>query len=244
MKQVRVVLVEPEGAMNIGFVARTCMNFGVEELYIVNPKASLEEARRYSAKAVGLLEKSVIVNTLDEALEGGDIIVATSAKGYSEGDYVRQAVPVREFVEKMVTGKEKIILLFGRESTGLTREEIKKAQVLVTIPANPVYPVLNLSHAVAIILYELWMKLSSIQYNVPPPAPPNKIDEIITLFGELVKKLRLHETKAERIHHIIRSILYRSRLSEYEARLLMYLLRKTLRGLESIEDSLYSESGD
>ncbi|WFO76304.1 RNA methyltransferase [Desulfurococcaceae archaeon MEX13E-LK6-19] len=230
--------------MNIGFVARTCMNFGVEELYIVNPKASLEEARRYSAKAVGLLEKSVIVNTLDEALEGGDIIVATSAKGYSEGDYVRQAVPVREFVEKMVTGKEKIVLLFGRESTGLTREEIKKAQVLVTIPANPVYPVLNLSHAVAIILYELWVKLSNIQCNVPPPAPPNKINEIITLFDELVKKLRLHETKAERIHHIIRSILYRSRLSEYEARLLVYLLRKTLRGLESIEDSLYGESRD
>lgn len=244
MKQVRVILVEPEGSMNIGFTARTCMNFGVEELYIVNPKASLVEAKRFSAKARDLLERAVVVEDIDDAIKGVDIVVATSAKGYSEGDYIRQAIPVRDFVEKMVTGREKIALLFGRESTGLTREEIRRAHVLVTIPGNPMYPVLNVSHAVAIILYELWMKLSRIQQNVPPPAPPERIEELISLFDEISMELRLHQTKAERIHHVVRSILYRSRLSEYEARLLIYLTRKILRGLRGVETGIHGKPGD
>ncbi|MEM4115896.1 MAG: TrmH family RNA methyltransferase, partial [Saccharolobus sp.] len=65
---IRVVLVEPEGEYNIGFIARLCKNFSVDELYIVNPKASISEALRFSALAKDVLEKAKIVNIFDEAI--------------------------------------------------------------------------------------------------------------------------------------------------------------------------------
>jgi rRNA methylase len=79
---VRVVLVGVEGAVNLGVIARTCVNFGVKELYLVNPVASLEEALRYSARGRELLSNAVIVNNLEKALEGVDVSAATSAIGF------------------------------------------------------------------------------------------------------------------------------------------------------------------
>lgn len=233
MNKIRVVLVEPEGAINVGFVARACLNFGVKELYLVNPKADLVEARRYAANAVSFLEQAVVVDSISEAVKDVDLTVATSAIGYSEGDHVRQAVSLRDFIENMLRGDEKIALLFGRESTGLTREELKKADVLITIPASPVYPTLNLSHAVVVVLYEFWMKYSySLSRNVPPSAPREIIEEILSLVKNVLEKTGIHKSKIGRINHIIKSIVFRSRLSEYEARTLIYTLRKILRGLE------------
>ncbi len=231
--KIRVVLVEPEGSVNLGFIARTCMNFGVSELYLVNPKASIEEALNYVAKAKDMLLNAVIVDSIDKAVKDVELIIATTARGYSPKDYVRQAVPLREFVENMLTGKEYIAILFGRESTGLTREELLKADVLVTIPADPKYPVLNLSQSVAIVLYELWMKERyGLSENIPPLASREELELIMKLFDDIIKRLEIHENKATRIRRIIHSIIFRSRLSVDEAKTLEYLLRKVIRRLE------------
>ncbi len=226
--RVRVVLVGVEGAVNLGFVARTCVNFGVEELYLVKPQASIEEALRYAAKAKNYLQNAVIVDDLEEAIRGVDLVAATTAKGFSVGDTLRQAVPIRNFIDE-ITGKvDYLAVLFGRESTGLTREELSKADVLVTIPANPEYPVLNLSQAVAVVLWELWNIKGLEAKNIPPPAPREEIDFILQLIREVSKYTIIHEEKIERVMEIWRKVIYRSRLSVYEARLIVYWVRKLL----------------
>ncbi len=229
--RVRVVLVGVEGPVNLGLVARTCVNFGVDELYLVSPIASIDEAFLYAARAREYLARARIVDSIDEAIAGSDLVVATTGKGYSRGDYVRQAIDLRSFVNLLKElGLGLVTVLFGRESTGLTRGELLKADYLVTIPANPDYPILNLSQAVAIVLYELWLlKSSGLSSNVAPRAPRSEIESISMLYSELVDRVISDPGKALRIKRVIVRILYRSMPSVYEARLLKYFVRRVLR---------------
>ncbi|MEM0373128.1 MAG: tRNA (cytidine-2'-O-)-methyltransferase TrmJ [Sulfolobaceae archaeon] len=157
---IRVILVEPEGAYNVGFVARLCKNFEVNELYLVRPKINIEEAIRFSAKGREILERARIVNSYEEAISDLDLKIATSSIADNEGDVLRSSIKPWELVN-LIDDKKRVGLIFGRESVGLTRDEIYKADFLLFIPANPSYPVLNLSHAVGIILYEIWKNKNS-----------------------------------------------------------------------------------
>jgi TrmH family RNA methyltransferase len=228
---IRVVLVGIEGAVNLGVIARTCVNFNVEELYLVKPVASIEEAMHYAAHGRDLLSSSIIVESLDEAIRGVDVSVATSAKGYSEGDVLRQAISIGEFVEEIVPKAGKIALVFGRESTGLTREELAKLDFLVSIPANPEYPVLNVSQAVAIFLWEIWKKQGVKPVNIPPRATRDDIDKITSLLSEITSIVVSSRDKVDRCSRVLRRVIYRSMLSSYEARVILYWARRTLRKL-------------
>lgn len=227
---VRIVIVEPEGSINIGFIARLCMNFGVDELYLVNPKASIEEALEYASKARDFLLNNVIVKTsIDDAIRDVDLIIATTGKGSGKGDYLRQAISLKDFISIIKQrAPRSMAVLFGRESTGLTRKELSLADYLVTIPASPKYPILNLSHAVAIILYELFIYREMYADNIPPRASKDKLMEINRLVDELTAKV-VHKDKAYRLGYVFKTVIGRGMPSEYEARQIIYLLRKVLR---------------
>jgi tRNA/rRNA methyltransferase len=225
---VRVVLIGIEGAVNLGFIARTCMNFNVNELYLVNPRASITEALRYSAKASNYLLNAKIVSDLMNAIQDVDLVVATTAKGYSVGDVIRQAIPLRDFIGLIRGRIEKLAILFGRESTGLTREELSVADILVTIPANPEYPVLNISQAVAIVLWELWNIRGFKAENIPPPATRDELYKLLGLFEEVSRRAIINEEKVRRVMEIWKKIILRSRLSAYEVKLVEYWIRKIL----------------
>ncbi|RLG77960.1 MAG: rRNA methyltransferase [Thermoprotei archaeon] len=152
----RVVLVEPEGEINLGFILRLCRNFAVRELYLVNPRIDpfSEEVRRFAARGAEFIDRKrvIVVGSLSEALRGVEVSGCTTALVSSGGDVLRHALSIEEFVD-IVKNREKVALVFGRESVGLTREELSTCTYTVHIPANPEYPTLNLSHAVAIALY-------------------------------------------------------------------------------------------
>ncbi|AEB96092.1 tRNA (cytidine-2'-O-)-methyltransferase TrmJ [Metallosphaera cuprina] len=151
---IRVILVEPEGEYNVGFIARLCKNFDVDQLYIVNPKCDLDKAKQFSAKGNTFLERAKVVDKLEDAIEDLDLKISTSSIADSKGDMLRKSMAPWEI--SSLIGRRQVGLVFGRESVGLTREEIAMTDIMVFIPANRDYPVLNLSHAVSIILYELW----------------------------------------------------------------------------------------
>ncbi|WP_440058945.1 RNA methyltransferase [Thermogladius sp. 4427co] len=230
---VRVVLVGVEGAFNLGVVARTCMNFGVEELYLVNPRADLNEALNYAARAREYLSKAVIVDDLKKALEGVDLSASTSDEGFARGDPLRQALPLGDFVEMVKSkGFNRVAIVFGRESTGLTREEIASTDILVTIPASPTYPALNLAQAVAIVLWELWKARSTQPANIPPAASRESLEKLAEAFDSLVDKAISPEDKRKRIKTVARRVVFKSNLSDLEAKILLYLVKKIERKLE------------
>lgn len=229
MVGVRVVLVGIEGPVNLGLIARTCVNFNVREIYLVNPVVNIEDALKYAARGRDLLLESIIVNDLEEALRGVDVSVATSAIGYSESDVLRQAISIDEFVDVVLPRVDRLALIFGRESTGLTRSELEKADFLVTIPANPEYPVLNISQAVAIFLWEIWRKRGLKPVNLPPRASREELGKVISSLRELLVQTIPDREKRDRCLLVVRRLIYRSRPSVYEAKVLYYLTRKILR---------------
>mgnify|MGYP001417401963 CR=1 FL=1 len=162
MKNIKIILVEPIGPINIGSVARVCANFGVKELRLVAPQCDPNEisARKMALKGIKLLENALFFSTLLDAIQDCDRIIATCGR-IDHG--VIPLYSTKNALKWLVEGslKEKVAIVFGREDRGLTNEELLLAQKVVSISTSPDYPSLNLSHAVAIVLYEL----TNIDYN-------------------------------------------------------------------------------
>lgn len=153
---VRIVLVEPEGRMNFGQVLRLSRNFGIDDICVVNPKFDIHdpEVVDFAAGGSTLLGKVKVVDNLEKCLEGVSISICTTSIAGSSDDPLRQAVSPRA-IRWLVPPGSKIALVFGRESVGLTRSELSACSLVSTILTPSDYNVLNISHAVALYLYEI-----------------------------------------------------------------------------------------
>ena len=154
----RIVLVEPQHPGNVGAVARAMANFGLTDLAMVNGCELADESYARSKSGRPVLENSRRYKTIEEAIANCDIAVGTSGIT-PEGDKRWFRAPENvEKINDIITERENPALLFGRENYGLYREELALCETTITIPTNPEYPVLNLSHAVSIVLYEIKRK--------------------------------------------------------------------------------------
>jgi TrmH family RNA methyltransferase len=151
-----VVLVGISNPGNLGAIARGMANFNVSKLVLVNPKCSPQDidALVRSKQGHELLKKAKIVNSLENV--NADYLIATTAKLGTDYNIPRSPLSPEQLAKKISKVKAKFALVFGRESDGLTNDEILKCDFSVTIPSNPKYPTLNLSHAVLIMLYEIF----------------------------------------------------------------------------------------
>ena len=233
---VRVVLVEPKKDENVGAVARVMKNFGFYSLYIVGDSVG-EKAFYVAYHAEDVLEKCKFVRTLEEAIAGSHIVVGTTAKTASENNVLRNFVEP-ERLREIVEGKNGILtLVFGREDFGLLNEELRKCDFIVHIPANPAYPVLNLSHAVAVVLYEL---SKSSRKNVERVAGSNAVklasveekEKLLAHFREFLERVEAREHRVERTLLVLKRIFGRAGITSREVRTLHGMLRKALRALE------------
>jgi len=154
--RVRIVLVSPEGRINFGFILRLAKNFNVDEICVVNPQFNIrdDEVLEFAAKAKDVVNKVRVTGSLIECLSGVLISVCTTAKMNLEGDVLRQGVAIDE-LPYVLPRQGLIALVFGRESTGLTRNELQQCDIISSIETGSEYNVLNLSHAVALYLYEV-----------------------------------------------------------------------------------------
>jgi TrmH family RNA methyltransferase len=146
---VSIIFVEPESPGNIGSIARCMKNFGARPLILVNP-CSLQGAEKMAMHAEDILTNVVTVPTFVDALALVDITVATTSV---TSGIVRNAV-TPEALQHM-TGNVGIVI--GRESNGLTTEEIEQCDLVVSIPASEEYPVLNAASACCILLYHVFV---------------------------------------------------------------------------------------
>ncbi|ABG52913.1 RNA methyltransferase, TrmH family, group 1 [Trichodesmium erythraeum IMS101] len=151
--QIRIVLVEAKGPLNVGSVARIMKNMGLNHLVLVNPQCDPygAEARQMAVHGVEILEKATIVPTLPEALKGCHRAIATTSLDRSLPTHLenpKHSLP-------WLLGYSGA-LIFGREDRGLTNVELNYAQRFVRIQSDDSYPSLNLAQAVAICCYELY----------------------------------------------------------------------------------------
>jgi tRNA/rRNA methyltransferase len=156
MPEIAIILVEPLHEGNVGFTARVMKNFGFTDLVLVNPCSLGEEARARSMHAFDVLDKARVLS-LDEVFGESHLTIATTGE-LSRSVCKSMRMPYyspRELREQVRDLEGRVSILFGREDRGLSNGEVERCDMVCTIPSSPDYPILNLSHAVGILCYEL-----------------------------------------------------------------------------------------
>ncbi|MDM5134134.1 tRNA (cytosine(32)/uridine(32)-2'-O)-methyltransferase TrmJ [Aeromonas salmonicida] len=157
LDQIRIVLVNTSHTGNMGSAARAMKTMGLTRLVLVDPQTLPDDsAHALAAGASDVLANARIVSTLDEAIADCGLVIGTSARSRTLS---WPMLDPREAGEKAVGEgmKHPVALVFGRERTGLTNDELQKCHYHVAIPANPEYSSLNLAMAVQTICYEVRM---------------------------------------------------------------------------------------
>jgi len=230
-----VILVEPEYAGNLGFIARVLKNFDGRRLIMVSPKCNIEEAYIYAAHARDVIESAIILDSYIEALSMVDFTVGTTSK--VGGDYNVLRIPI---TPRMLAGAVKnftgeVGIIFGRESRGLTNMELELCDLIVSIPSSRHYRALNISHAVAIILYELYLAAKHRGYMEFREASKIEKRMLIEYFDKLLERIEYHPFKKRIASIIFKHIIGRAFISGREAHTLMGVFRKTLMKLRENE---------
>lgn len=154
-----IVLVEPQLGENIGMVARAMANFGLSELRLVAPRDGWpsDKARAAASKADHVIDGAVVYDTLEEAIADLNFVYATTARMRDGFKPVRSPIVAAKTLKAKYENGEKVGILFGREKSGLSNEQVALADEIVTFPVNPAFASLNIAQAVLLMSYE-WMK--------------------------------------------------------------------------------------
>ncbi|MCF6437207.1 tRNA (cytosine(32)/uridine(32)-2'-O)-methyltransferase TrmJ [Pseudoalteromonas sp. MMG022] len=167
LEDIRIVLVNTSHSGNIGSVARAMKTMGLSKLYLVDPACEVDShASALAAGATDVLGNATVVSELSEAIEECALTIGTSARSRTLS---WPMVEPRECAQKLVSGSETgpVALVFGRENSGLTNEELQLCNYHVCIPANPQYSSLNLAMAVQTLTYETRMAFLDCQEKQP-----------------------------------------------------------------------------
>jgi tRNA/rRNA methyltransferase len=153
----KVILVEPNGPLNVGSVARLCSNFEVDELRIVSPKCDIFslESKKMALKGQKFLDNCNIFYNLENAIFDCDLVLASCGRiDVSKDSFFESSEDIFNWT-KSFKKINNLAIIFGREDSGLTNGELLLANKTFNIPTSKNNPSLNLSHAVSIALYEL-----------------------------------------------------------------------------------------
>lgn len=227
---ISVVLIEPEHPGNIGSVARAMANFGFENLVIVNPNCAIDgEVLKLAKHADGVVKKAKV--TTAKVLSEFDYKIATTSQLGTDFNLTRTPIAPEQLAEIMPKNKKSnIALIFGREGEGLHNDEIEQCDFVVAIPTSKKYPTMNLSHSVAVVLYELSKKIldKNISSHITPISDAEKT-QIMKMFDNVLVKLKFRtEQKRETQRKVWKRMISKSFLSKREAYALMGLLRKMI----------------
>ncbi|RDE16485.1 MAG: rRNA methyltransferase [Candidatus Thorarchaeota archaeon] len=237
-----IVLVQPETPGNVGFVARAMANFGISNLSIVgaDPRED-EQARIYSVHALDILESAEIFPDLPSALEGTHVAWAATARAGGNLSVTRAVVSLTELPDP-TSLNGKVALVFGRESSGLTNEEIDACDLVFSIPTSARYPSINLSHAVAVTLYDLFVRYVPKRKQAlsgARPATRQERDQVCKFIDEVMDCLPIPEHRKPIMKRVFRNLLSRSYITGREA-FTMTGFARVLRDLVLEKDKDYS----
>lgn len=227
-----MVLVEPKYGGNVGAVARVMMNFDIETLYLVNPCPLDDECYARSMHASSLLNNARIFSSFKDATKDLDFLVATSSiDTESEKKHLRNPIFLPEFSKQIYSIEGKVGLLFGREDYGLFNEEIAVSDLMVKIPASDRYHSMNLSHAVGVVLYQLYLERTEL------PVKRRNLDHVekehlFDAFKKLLDAINYPEHKKEKTKVMFRRMISRSLPSKWEYHTLMGVIRTAAQRLE------------
>ncbi|MDG2526427.1 RNA methyltransferase [Stenotrophomonas sp. HITSZ_GD] len=233
---IRFVLVGTQHPGNIGAAARAMKTMGLGRLVLVAPeKAPDDEAYRRSAGAEDVLDGAPVHATLAEAVADCTLVLGCTAR--SRRVQLEELLPAdaaQRAVAHAATPAE-VAVVFGRERTGLTNEELQLCHVAVHIPSDPAFSSLNLAAAVQVLAYEMRLALLAAgQAAAAPAAEPGlregaashaQMEGLFGQLGETLDDIDFHKGRSpDSAMRKLRRLFLRAALSEQEVRLLRGIL--------------------
>ncbi|MBP0049152.1 RNA methyltransferase [Marinobacterium sp. AK62] len=189
LDNIRIIMINTFHPGNIGAAARALKNMGLSQLWLVDPREfPHEEADSRAAGAKDLLDSAVVVNSVEEAIADCQLVIGTSARQRSFDQPLLDAEQAAGLMVDEARGGT-VGILFGRETMGLTNEEMMLCHRHLFIDANEDYPVLNIAQAIQLVCYEL-RRASKNTSALPEPAPYPRQQEMVLFFEHLEKVLR------------------------------------------------------
>jgi tRNA (cytidine32/uridine32-2'-O)-methyltransferase len=229
LSRIRVVLVEPSHPGNIGGAARAMKTMGLSRLALVNPVRFPDpQAEWRAAGAQDVLDAVEVYPSVDAAIADCHWVVGTSTRSRRIPWPLKSADAVAADILDQPQGSQ-VAVLFGRETSGLTNEELQRCHCHLQIPANPDYPSLNLAMAVQVVCYELFKQSGRAPAAEPiwdqPPATTAQTEAFFDhLQAVLVSSAFLDPENPGQTMTRLRRLFTRVRLDEKEVQMLRGVL--------------------
>jgi TrmH family RNA methyltransferase len=242
MGGVRFVLVRSRSPGNVGAVARAMKNFGLADLVLVDPRMHRTgdapgtppyfetESRRMAWRAADLLDSARTVDTLAQAVAPCSLVLATAPRGAARMDNMDPERAARRLADSAPDGAA---LVFGSESSGLTREELSLCSGVVVIPTDPAYRDLNVAQSAVILAYLLQRAREG-----GPPEPPSSAEApthadregLAAMVLEVGRKVGFLTRGDEPVGREVRALIHRAGLTRRDTQILRSLFRRIRAG--------------
>jgi TrmH family RNA methyltransferase len=225
LDRIRVVLVRTSHPGNIGAAARAMKTMGLSKLYLVAPKQfPHDQATAMASGATDTLLQAVTCASLTDALAGTTLAIGASTR---RREIIGEVLTPADAVPRLLpeaAGGQSVALVFGNETFGLSNEELGCCHWLMSIPANPEYPSLNLAAAVQVVAYEV--RRQALQEGAWLPTKMDSADlaDIERFYVELEKTMVkigfLNPASPKRLMPKLRRLFSRTRLAKEELNIL------------------------
>jgi len=246
LRNIHVVLVRPLYGGNIGSVCRAMKNMGLSSLRVVAPQGEVDydEATMMAVSASDVLEARVEYATLAEAVAECAQVAGTTNRA---GLYRAHSYTPREWAPVFLDSarNHQVAVIFGAEDNGLSNEELALCTQIIRIPSSPNYSSLNLSQAVMVCCYELFLATGHFQPagEHHPEAPSVMRERMYTMWDDMLKDIGFYEDeKADHMMMAMRRIFSRGKLSVADVNILMGICRQAKWKIEHSGNDMEHES--
>ncbi len=245
-------MVEPEFPLNVGYVARAMANFGLKQLYLISEQRdslNRTQALQFSSHGQRIVEELKHVRNLDLLRNRFQVLVGTTAiRGRRKSNLTRKTLSLERsypiiarslilnfnhLTKNMRARKEPLCFVFGRDTTGLTNEELKQCDYSITISTGTKYNTLNISHAAAIIFFGFQSYFrrhppkEAMQYDpLLEGSTRSERGRVVSIFDALARASDFQDYKRQKLRETITRLLDRSNPSLRELYLLMGVANK------------------
>lgn len=226
-----VTVVGAEYPVNLGYMARLMKNFGVRRLYLVDPRCDMRAASVYASHGSDVLAEAEVVS-LKEVRKSHEFLLATTAIKAKKGANVRRTVVKPEEAAPLLANADSASIVLGRDTTGLTNDEVALCDLVTTVDTGTNYRTLNVSHAAAILLYLVRRAEDGGPREAAPRAPRENREVFARYALGLAIASGLPGHRAERIAQVARRVALKSEVSSKELGLLVSLIRKAELAIE------------
>ncbi|MFC1538631.1 RNA methyltransferase [Candidatus Latescibacterota bacterium] len=192
LDNINIVLVEPQVPGNVGAAARAIKNMGLSKLVLVNPWFHNHPQARYMAhSSEDILDNAVIEDSIEAAVADSVLVVGTTRRKRLNTPFMNPRQATKEILANSQIGP--VSILFGREDKGLTNAELSLCQIMLAIPSSNAQPSLNLSQAVMVVAYEIYITAVPYDLQLFDPATSEDLEQMYNHLRESLKTLGMKQ---------------------------------------------------